>query len=89
MILWLLLVDVGLKTTNITVQVISIMEFVYFEVPKVVSIHIPFGGSQSTFRCMLGVELRGCGQQEVTVGIVTNAFTMKCLELVHLVLDLP
>jgi len=80
--------DVGLKLTNVTVQIVCIMEFVFLEVAEVMNVHIPFGSAQSVLWCVLGIELRGCRQQEVTVGIVTDTFPMECLELVGLVLDL-
>ncbi len=85
----LLPMDIGLKFTNVTVQIVGIMKFIFLEVAKVMSIHIPFGRTQSALWCVLGIELRGCRQKEVAVGIIADTFPMECLELVSLVLDLP
>jgi len=87
-VLGLLSMDVGLKVPNVTVKVVGIVKFVFLKVTKVMNVHIPLGGAQSALWCVLGIELQSCGQQEVTVGIVTDPFSIECLELISLVLYL-
>jgi len=52
-------VDIGLKITNVTVQIIGIVEFFILEVAKVMDIHIPFGSARSALLCVFGIEIQG------------------------------
>jgi len=88
-ILRLLLMDVGLKVANVAIQIIGIVEYVILAVTEVMDIHISLGGAWSALWCMFGIKIRGSWQQKFLVGVVTNAFSMKCLQLVGLILDLP
>ena len=58
-ILGLLVVDIGLKFTNVAIQVVGVVELIIFVVTEVMGIHTPFGRSGSTLRRMLGVKVRG------------------------------
>jgi len=48
-ILGLLPVDIGLKVTNVTIQIVGIVEFLIIKVAKLVGIDIPLGCAGSPF----------------------------------------
>jgi len=75
-------VHISLEVHNVTIQVVSLMEFTILIVSKVMSIHIPLGSPSSPLWCIFEAA-------EIAVGVIANSFAMKCLKLISIVLDLP
>jgi len=50
-----LLVHIGLKIHNVTIQVVSIMEVIFFIISNVMSIDIPLSSASPSFWCILGI----------------------------------
>ena len=53
----LLPMDIGLKIANVTVQVVSIMKFVFIDVTKLMDVDIPLSGAHSSLGACLASRL--------------------------------
>jgi len=49
--------DIGLKITNVTIQIVGIVELILIEVDKLMGIDIPLRSAHSTFLCVLGIKI--------------------------------